>query len=176
MLRGRTVLLGVCACTPAYRSIEVAESLTSMGANVKVIVTENAAHMVSTQVLQRASRNPVQINQFENPVVWDQDYQSWTAGGDVLLIAPASANMLGKLANGIADDYLSTNTLSFEGPKFIAMNMSPMLYRNAAVQRNVRQLAEDGYYFISNQNPDNPARMPSTDQIVDTVTAFILNV
>ncbi len=175
MLTGRTILLGVCACTPAYRAIEIAEYFTSLGADVKTIVTENATHMVSTQVLQRASRNPVQVNQFENPIVWDQDYRAWTAGGDVLLIAPASADMLGKLANGIADDYLSTNTLSFEGPKFIAMNMSPMLYRNAAVQRNVRQLAEDGYYFISNHSADNPARMPSVEQITDTIISFLMS-
>ncbi len=173
MLTGKTILLGVCACTPAYRAIELAEAFTGMGANVKVIVTEHATHMVSTQVLQHASGNPVQVDQFEAPVVWDQNYQSWTAGGDVLLIAPVSADMIGKLANGIADDYLSTNTLSFEGPKFLAMNMSPMLYRNAAVQRNVQQLAADGYYFISNQGANNPARMPSTDQIVDTIAGFL---
>lgn len=173
MLTGRTILLGVCACTPAYRAIEIAETLSGMGANVKPIVTEHAVHMIPVQVLQRAAGNPVQVSQFEQPVVWDADYQSWTAGGDLLLIAPASADMLGKLANGIADDYLSTNTLSYEGPKFIAMNMSPMLYRNAAVQRNVQLLAADGYYFISNDGASNPARMPSVDRIIDTVVTFL---
>lgn len=175
MLQGKTILLGVCACTPAYRSIELAEAFTSFGANVKVIVTRHASYLVSVQALQRASGNPVQIDQFESPVVWDQNYQSWTASGDLLLIAPASADMLGKIANGIADDYLSTNVLSFEGPKLIAMNMSPMLYRNRAVQRNVKLLAGDGYYFINNGNPEHPSGMPSIDQIVDAVVRMVGN-
>ena len=166
---GKTILLGVCACTPAYKSIELAETFTALGADVKVIVTEHATHLVSVQALQRASGNLVQTDQFESPVVWDQNYRSWTASGDLLLLAPASADMLGKIANGIADDYLSTNVLSFEGPKLIAMNMSPMLYRNQAVQRNVRQLAEDGYYFIGNGNPEHPSGMPSVNQITDAV-------
>ena len=174
MLSGKTILLGVCACTPAYRAVEIAEAFTGMNADVKPIVTENATHLCPTQVLQRAANNPVQVNQFEAPVVWDSNYQSWTAGGDVLLIAPASADMLGKIANGIADDYLSTNVLSFTGPKFIAMNMSPMLYGNRAVQRNIQQLADDGYYFISNGDPDHPQRMPSVDQIVDTICNFLV--
>lgn len=173
MLTGRTVLLGVCACTPAYRSIELAEYFSSLGADVKVIVTRHASHLVSVQALQRASGNPVQMDQFEMPVVWDQNYRSWTASGDLLLIAPASADMLGKIANGIADDFLSTNVLSFEGPRLIAMNMSPALYRNRAVQRNVKQLAEDGYYFINNGIPEHPSGMPSVRQIADAVLKML---
>jgi phosphopantothenoylcysteine synthetase/decarboxylase len=174
MLEGKTVLLGVCACTPAYKSIEIAEGLSGMGADVKVIVTEHASHLVPVQVLQRASGNPVQIDQFSAPVIWDRNYRSWTASGDLLLVAPASADMLGKIANGIADDYLSTNILSFEGPVFLAMNMNPALYGNRAVQRNVQQLADDGYYFISNGDRENPSRMPSDDRILDTVASFLM--
>jgi phosphopantothenoylcysteine synthetase/decarboxylase len=173
MLEGKTICFGVCACTPAYRSIDIASRLKNLGADVKVILTNNASHFVTPLSLQRASGNPVQIEQFDAPVVWDRTYQSWTLSGDLMLLAPASADMLGKAANGIADDLLSTNLLSFEGPKLIAMNMSPMLYRNAAVQRNVTQLAEDGYYFIDNQNPDNPSGMPSVDLIVDAVIRFL---
>jgi phosphopantothenoylcysteine synthetase/decarboxylase len=106
-------------------------------------------------------------------LVWDRTYQSWVISGDLLLIAPASANILGKAANGIADDLLSTTLMSFEGPKVIAMNMNPMQYRNAAVQRNVRQLAEDGYYFVNNGVPENPSRMPSIEKIIEAVLAYL---
>lgn len=173
MLTGKTILLGVCACTPAYRASDLVLGLKSLGADVKVILTEHATHFVSPLLLQSLSKNPVQVDQFAPPAVWDKSYQSWTMSGDLLLLAPASADMLGKAANGIADDLLSTNVLSFEGPKLIAMNMSPMLYRNSAVQRNVQQLANDGYYFIDNGSPDNPSGMPSIDRIIDTVIKCI---
>lgn len=172
MLEGKTIILGVCACTPAYRANDIASILKAKGADVKVILTQNAMNFVTPLSLQRSSGNPIQTEQFDAPVVWDRSYKSWTLAGDMMLVAPASANMLGKAANGIADDLLSTNLLSFEGPKLIAMNMSPMLYRNSAVQRNVIQLAEDGYYFIDNQNPDNPSTMPDVSLIVRTVEEY----
>ncbi|SDB25189.1 flavoprotein [Eubacterium oxidoreducens] len=172
MLENKTILLGVCGCTPAGRAVDIATSLRSLGAEVKIIPTKNALNFVTPLMLQRASANPIQIDQFDSPVIWDRTYQSWTLDGDLLLIAPASADMLGKLANGIADDLLSTNVLSFEGPKLIAMNMSPMLYRNAAVQRNVQQLAVDGYYFIDNHDSTNPCRMPSVDDVVNEIVDY----
>ncbi|MCC8081494.1 MAG: flavoprotein [Clostridiales bacterium] len=169
MLKGKIILLGVCACTPAYQAADIVMALRNEEADVKVIMTEHATNFVSPLILQSLSKNPVQVDQFAPPAVWDKSYQSWTMSGDLLLLAPASADMIGKAANGIADDLLSTNVLSFEGPKLIAMNMSPMLYRNAAVQRNVRQLANDGYYFIDNGNPNNPSGIPGVGQIVDAV-------
>lgn len=173
MLEGKTILLGVCACTPAYKSIEIAGKLVKMGADVKAIVTEHASHMVPVLVLQNVTKNPVQIDQFDNPIVWEENYKSWVASGDLLLLAPATADMIGKLANGICDDFLSTNTISFEKPKFIAMNMNPMQYRNKAVQRNIRQLAEDGYHFIDSDDEKVPSHMPSVDRIVDAVAGFL---
>lgn len=172
MLKGKTILLGICACTPAYKAVDIAGGLKKMGADVKVIMTQNATHFTSPLVLQGASGNPVQIDQYEAPLVWDRSYRSWTMSGDLMLIAPASADIIGKAANGIADDLLSTNILSFEGPKFIAMNMSPMLYRNSAVQRNVQQLASDGYYFIPNDDRDSPSRMPEVGKILDCISDF----
>lgn len=169
MLEGKTIVLGVCACTPAYRAIDIIAELKRKGADVKVILTENASNFVTPLSLQRSSGNPIQMEQFDPPVVWDRSYKSWTLSGDMMLLAPASANILGKAANGIADDLLSTNLLSFEGPKLVAMNMSPMLFRNKAVQRNRKQLEEDGYYFIDNQNPERPSSMPEVSLIVKAV-------
>ena len=77
--------------------------------------------------------------------------------------------MIGKLANGICDDFISTNTLSFPGPKIIGVNMNPMLWENPAVQRNVAQLKEDGYLFVDNGNPDRPSRFPDLDAILAVI-------
>lgn len=173
MLGGKTILLGVCACTPAYRAVDIAYGLKRLGADVKAILTKNASHFVTPLSLQGSTQNPVQIDQYDAPLVWDRSYKSWTMQGDLLLLAPASADILGKAANGIADDLLSTNVLSFEGPRVIAMNMSPMLYQNAAVRRNVQQLTEDGYYFIQNGNLDNPSKMPDVQTILDMVVNIL---
>lgn len=144
-----------------------------MGADVKIVVTENAVNMVPVQVLERMSGNPVQIEQFGRPVTWAPNYKSWGRGGDLLVIAPCTANMMGKLANGIADDYLSTNTLSFDGPKMIAMNMNPKLYANPAVQRNIKQLKEDGYSFVAPESEDKPSKFPGVDAVIVAVCSAL---
>ena len=169
MLEGKTILLGVCGCTPAPKAVDLAVACRKEGAQVKIIPTKNALHFVTSLQLQRASANPIQVDQFDSPVVWDRTYQSWTLDGDLLLLAPASADMIGKIANGIADDLLSTNVLSFEGPKIVAMNMSPMLYRNKAVQRNLAQLREDGYIILSGGEETMPGRMASVADIMEAI-------
>lgn len=166
MLNDKTILLGICACTPAYKSLDLIGMLKHKGADVKTAVTENGTNMVPVAMLERLSGNPVSVEQFGGDYVWDPAKKSWGKGGDVLVIAPCTANMIGKLANGIADDFISTNTLSFPGPKVIAVNMNPMLWKNPAVQRNVAQLKEDGYVFVDNRNPEHPSRMPSLDAIL----------
>ena len=169
MLENKTVLLGICACTPAYKALDLIGMLKRKGADVKTAVTENATNMVPIAMLERLSGNPVSKDQFGEPYVWDPDKKAWGRKGDVLVIAPCTANMIGKLANGIADDFISTNTLSFPGPKVIGVNMNPMLWENPAVQRNVAQLKEDGYYFVDNGNPDHPSRMPSLEAIMAVI-------
>ena len=169
MLQDKTVLLGVCACTPAYKALDLIGMLKRKGADVKTAVTENGTNMVPVAMLERMSGNPVSVEQFGGDYVWDPDKKAWGKSGDVLVIAPCTANMLGKLANGICDDFISTNTLSFPGPKVIAVNMNPMLWENPAVQRNVAQLKEDGYYFVDNGNPDRPSRFPDLDAILTVI-------
>ena len=173
MIEGKTVLLGICACTPAYKSIDLIKKLKHAGATIKAAVTENGTNMVPIPVIERITKNPVSVEQFGGEFVWDPDKKAWGKGGDVLVIAPCTANMLGKLANGICDDFISTNTLSFPGPKVIAVNMNPRLWENPAVQRNVAQLKEDGYHFVDNDNPEKPSKLPSLDaifKVIDAVT------
>lgn len=169
MLQDKTILLGICACTPAYKALDLIAMLKRKGADVKTAVTENGTNMVPVAMLERMSGNPVSVEQFGGDYVWDPDKKAWGLGGDVLVIAPCTANMIGKLANGIADDFISTNTLSFPGPKVIGVNMNPMLWQNPAVQRNVAQLKEDGYIFVDNGNPERPSRFPDLDAIMAVI-------
>ena len=104
MLQDKTVLLGICACTPAYKALDLIAMLKRKGADVKTAVTENGTNMVPVAMLERMSGNPVSVEQFGGDYVWDPDKKAWGLGGDVLVIAPCTANMIGKLANGIADD------------------------------------------------------------------------
>ena len=165
MLQDKTVLLGMCACTPAYKVLDIIGKIKHAGGTVKAAVTENATNMVPVPVLERKTGNPVSIEQFGGDYVWDPEKKSWAMSGDVLLIAPCSADMIGKLANGIADDFISTNAMAFPGPKIIAVNMNPRFWNNPAVQRNIAQLKEDGYIFVDNGNPEKPSKLPSIDAI-----------
>ncbi|MBO4382614.1 MAG: flavoprotein [Clostridia bacterium] len=165
MLQEKTVLLGVCACTPAYKALDLIGMLKRKGADVKTAVTENATELVPVAMLERMSGNPVSVKQFGNEYAWDPEKKAWGMKGDVLVIAPCTANMIGKLANGIADDFISTNAMAFPGPKIIAVNMNPKFWINPAVQRNIAQLKEDGYVFVDNGDPEHPSRMPPLESI-----------
>ena len=174
MLQGKTVVLGVTGSIAAYKIANLASMLVKEHADVHVIMTENACNFIHPTAFETLTNHKCLVDTFDRNFQFHVAHVNLAQKADMMLIAPASADMLGKIANGIADDYLSTNVLSFTGPKFIAMNMSPMLYGNRAVQRNIQQLADDGYYFISNGDPDHPQRMPSVDQIVDTICNFLV--
>lgn len=166
-LTGKTVLLGICACTPAYRAIDLLKLLKHSGAVTKAAVTENAENLVPTAILERVSGNPVSVSQFGNAFAWDPDRKTWGKKDDILVIAPCTADMIGKLANGIADDFISTNAMAFPGPKVIAANMNPNFWANPAVRRNIAQLKEDGYLFVENPDPEKPSKMPDPETILD---------
>ncbi|MBR5754040.1 MAG: flavoprotein [Clostridia bacterium] len=169
VLTGKTVLLGICACTPAYRAIDLLKLLKHSGAVSKTAVTENATNMVPLAILERVSGNPVSVQQFGNGYAWDPEKKSWAKSGDILVIAPCTADMIGKLANGIADDFISTNAMAFPGPKVISANMNPNFWKNPAVQRNIAQLKEDGYIFVKNDDPEKPSKMASPETILEVL-------
>ncbi|HLR62172.1 MAG TPA: bifunctional phosphopantothenoylcysteine decarboxylase/phosphopantothenate--cysteine ligase CoaBC [Lentibacillus sp.] len=148
MIQNKNILLGVSGGIAAYKACALTSKLTQQGADVKVIMTENAAKFVSPLTFQALSRNPVHIDTFDekDPAkIAHIDLADWA---DITLLAPATANIIGKLANGIADDMLSTVLLATRSSVYIAPAMNVHMYAHPAVIANMKQLDSWGYHFI----------------------------
>lgn len=169
MLENKKIIVGITACSPAVDALKLIGRLKKAGADVHVVMTENAVNFVTPLMVQRSVEHPLQIEAFELPKTWDSKHKSLTKNADLLVIAPASANTIGKAAGGIADNLLTTTIMSMRGPKIIAMHINDMMFASPGVQRNVKLLVSDGFIFVDNQLPEHPSRFPSIDQIMETI-------
>lgn len=145
---GKKVLLCVSGGIAAYKACDLASKLTQQGADVKVIMTENAMKFVSPLVFQALTRNPVHFDTFDelDPAkIAHIDLADWA---EIAIIAPATANVIGKLAHGIADDMLTTTLLATSAEVYIAPAMNVHMYEHPAVIQNMKQLDQWGYHFI----------------------------
>jgi phosphopantothenoylcysteine decarboxylase / phosphopantothenate---cysteine ligase len=140
VLKNKSVLLGVTGGVAAYKALDVIRRLREEGASVTVISTEAAGHFVTPLSLEVASGTKVFTDLFSNPL----SHITLPSRADVLVVAPATANSIGKFANGIADDLLSTCVLAFPGNVIIAPSMNWRMYENPVVQENLRKLASRG--------------------------------
>ncbi|MYL56403.1 bifunctional phosphopantothenoylcysteine decarboxylase/phosphopantothenate--cysteine ligase CoaBC [Virgibacillus halodenitrificans] len=148
MLIEKNILLGVSGGIAAYKACALTSQLTQRGANVKVMMTEHAAKFVSPLTFQALSRNSVYVDTFDEKdpeKIAHIDIADWA---DIALLAPATANIIGKIATGIADDMLSTTLLATQAEIYIAPAMNVNMYAHPAVQRNMQQLEEWGHHFI----------------------------
>lgn len=146
----KTILLGVSGSISAYKSADITSELVKLGYNVEVVMTKNGAGFITPLTLQSLSKNPVHTDVMEEIHPDKINHIELAKKADLFLIAPASANILGKLANGIADDMLSTVALAIhpEVPKLIAPAMNTYMYQNPATQRNLELVKEYGYQEI----------------------------
>lgn len=143
----RTVLLGVTGCIAAYKSCEVLRGLQKAGLRVKVVMTEHATHFVDPTSFRALSREKVAVGLFDDP----EDpihHISLAQEADLFLIAPCTANVMAKIANGIADDLLTTTALATKAPILIAPAMNANMYENPATQENMRVLSGRGVGFV----------------------------
>ncbi|MDX8365011.1 bifunctional phosphopantothenoylcysteine decarboxylase/phosphopantothenate--cysteine ligase CoaBC [Cytobacillus sp. IB215665] len=148
MLLNKNILLCVSGGIAVYKAAALASKLTQAEANVKVIMTESACEFVTPLTFQALTRNDVYIDTFDekNPSkIAHIDVADWA---DIVLIAPATANVIGKLANGIADDMLTTTLLATTAPVWVAPAMNVHMYDHPAVIQNISKLASFGYEFI----------------------------
>lgn len=148
MLNGKKVLLCVTGGIAVYKAVALTSKLTQAGVQVKVMLSESAAKFVTPLTFQALSRNDVYIDTFDekNPkVIAHIDLADWA---DLVLIAPATANIIGKLANGIADNMISTTLLAATSPVWIAPAMNVHMYDHPAVKKNIATLYGFGYHFI----------------------------
>lgn len=148
ILEGKHILIGVCGGIAAYKIPDVISRLIKLGAQVKVVMTKAATEFVTPLTFQSMSQNPVACDMFAEPVAWEIRHISLAQWADVMLIAPATANVIGKLANGIADDMLTTVAMAVQKPIVLAPAMNTAMYENAAVQGNMRTLSERGVMLL----------------------------
>ncbi|GAU78740.1 bifunctional phosphopantothenoylcysteine decarboxylase/phosphopantothenate--cysteine ligase CoaBC [Fusibacter sp. 3D3] len=147
-LQGKNIVLGVTGGIAAYKTADVVSRLKKQGANVYVIMTQNSTQFVSALTFQSLSQNYVVTDMFEDPKTWDVEHIALAKRADLFLIAPASANVIGKIAHGIADDMLTTTVMATEAPVYLAVAMNTKMYENPILQNNLSILRAYGYHII----------------------------
>ena len=152
--RDRTLILGVTGGIAIHKSLDLASQLVKHGASVHVVMTENGTRLVQPLQFQVISRNPVLLNLFDAGTDWKPPHIDLADRADLLVIVPATANIIGKLANGIADDVLSTVAVSVHCPILLAPAMNGHMYQNPFVQQNLTTLKTHGVHFIEPASGD----------------------
>jgi phosphopantothenoylcysteine decarboxylase/phosphopantothenate--cysteine ligase len=148
MLVGKRILLGVTGSIAAYQAVDLIGLLKAELADVRVVMTPAATQFVTPLTLEMISGHPVSVEMFGVRSHASIEHTTLSALADLILIAPATANVIGKLASGIADDLLTTLIMATDRPVVIAPAMNARMWRNPVVQRNVRLLRDAGYRFI----------------------------
>ena len=141
------LVLGVTGSIAAYKAAELTSQLRKAGVTVRVMMTEAATRLVCPQTFQTLSRAPVVTSLWDSPE-WQPQHIELALETKLLVVAPATANILAKMAQGIADDALSTFCLSHDGPVLVAPAMNPRMWKHPATQANVRLLRERGVHFV----------------------------
>ena len=148
MLKGKEILLGISGGIAAYKTVLLLRKLTKEGANVNVIMTEHAKEFVGPLTFQTLSGNPVTSDLFTLFKSSEIGHVALADKADLLVIAPATANIIGKIAHGIGDDFLSTMVMATRVPVLFAPSMNVNMYHSPVVQDNIKKLKDFGYYFI----------------------------
>lgn len=149
MLQGKTVVLGVTGSIAAYKIASLASKLVKLHADVHVLMTQNATNFITPITFETLTGNKCLIDTFDRNFQFDVAHVSLAKKADVMLIAPASANVIGKIANGIADNMLTTTVMASTAPVLISPAMNTHMYENPIVQDNLQKLERFGYKIIA---------------------------
>ena len=152
MLKGKSVVLGVTGSIAAYKIANLASSLVKLHADVHVIMTKNATNFINPITFETLTKNKCMTDTFDRNFMYNVAHVSIADKADVMLVAPASANIIAKMAHGIADDMLSTTYLAMKCPVIVSPAMNVNMFTNPVVQRNIKTLEEFGVTVIP---PDN---------------------
>ena len=170
---GNNILLGVTGSIAAYKAVEIVSLLKKRGYLVKVIMTDNASRFVTELTFRTISGGPVYTDMFARPAAYEVEHIALARWADMLLIAPADANIIGKLAGGIADDMLSTVAMACRCPVVLAPAMNTAMYESAANRANMSLLADRGVGFIEPESgrlacgDEGKGRLASPEAIVE---------
>lgn len=175
MLQGKTVVLGVTGSIAAYKIASLASKLVKLHADVHVLMTQNATNFITPITFETLTGNKCLIDTFDRNFQFDVAHVSLAKKADVMLIAPASANVIGKIANGIADDMLTTTVMASTAPVLISPAMNTHMYENPIVQDNLQKLERFGYKIIAPAvgmlacHDVGAGKMPEPEMLLDWV-------
>ena len=173
----KNILVGVTGGIAAFKSASIVSLLKKKGYNVKVVMTENATNIIGPLTLETLSKNRVYVDMWDKNPHYEVEHISLADWADIVLIAPATYNIIGKVANGIADDMLSTilSAVSLRKPVFFALAMNVNMYENPILNENINRLKTYGYRFIDTNegllacNYEAKGRMKEPEEIVDII-------
>ncbi|WP_314713290.1 bifunctional phosphopantothenoylcysteine decarboxylase/phosphopantothenate--cysteine ligase CoaBC [Leptotrichia wadei] len=176
----KNILVGVTGGIAAYKSAGIVSLLKKKGYNVKVVMTENATKIIGPLTLETLSRNRIYVDMWDSNPHYEVEHISLADWADVVLIAPATYNIIGKVANGIADDMLTTilSAVSVRKPVFFALAMNVNMYENPILKENIDKLKSFGYRFIDAKegllacNYSAKGRMSEPEDIVDEIERY----
>ena len=174
-LKGKHIVVGVTAGIAAYKAVELVSRLYKAGAEVKVVMTRNATKFVSPLVFGEISKHKVAVEMFENVQDWNVEHIAYATWADAYVIAPATANMIAKMAYGIADDMLSTQLLATTAPVFVCPAMNSNMYTHPTVQENLTILRGRGVHELEPDSGllacgvEGKGRLPDPQKIMDWV-------
>ncbi len=179
VIKKKNIILGVSGGIAAYKSVELLRLLVKQGANVRVMMTENARWFVGPLTFEALSGQPVCTDLFEKNDDASIRHIQWAEAADAVVIAPATANIIGKLSGGIADDALSTFLLAVTCPVIVCPSMNTHMFESRAVQRNLETLGADGHFIVDPESgtlacgTTGPGRLPEPEDIVDRIAYYL---
>lgn len=175
MFKGKTVVLGITGSIAAYKMANVASMLVKKGCDVNVIMTKNATNFINPITFEELTKNKCLVDTFDRNFQYSVAHISLATRADVFMVAPASANVIGKIANGIADDMLTTTIMASKCPKIISPAMNTNMFENPIVQDNMKKLEKFGYEIIEPESGrlaegmSGKGRLPKEQTLVDYI-------
>ena len=175
MFKGKTVVLGITGSIAAYKMANVASMLVKKGCDVNVIMTKNATNFINPITFEELTKNKCLVDTFDRNFQYSVAHISLATRADVFMVAPASANVIGKIANGIADDMLTTTIMASKCPKIISPAMNTNMFENPIVQDNLEKLEKFGYEIIEPESGrlaegmSGKGRLPKEQTLVDYI-------
>ena len=176
-MRGKHIIVAVSAGIAAYKAIEVVSRLRKKGAEVKVVMTQNATYIASPLTFGEISGHSVALDMFEQVHQWDVEHIALATWADAYVVVPATANVIGKIYAGIADDMLTTTIMATKAPKYLCPAMNTEMYNNPITQRNLEGLRSLGYHIMDPAEGwlacgiTGVGRLPEPEAIVDWLEA-----
>ena len=179
MLANRTIVLGITGSIAAYKAADIASKLTQAGARVEVVMTESATRFIAPLTLRNITGRPVATDMFDLTSEYSLEHIALAEAADVIVIAPATANTIAKLAAGIADNLLCSIVLATQAPIIVAPAMNVNMFENSVTQDNIAKLKKRGFAIVDPaygrlaSGKMGSGRLAETDRIIGTIPCSV---